>query len=198
MNYLAHIFLSGKNEEVLIGNFIADSIRNKQVEELPEGMKKGVLLHRKIDTFTDQHPAVKETTKLLNAAHGKYAPVLLDIFYDYFLMKNWERYSDEDFDIFKERSYRILEKHMEWIPLKMRKNLPAMIAADWLTSYGKLEGIEFTISKVKSRVSKPDFLENPIESIFDHEEMLNNNFNLFFPDLQQVVKEEMKILRIID
>lgn len=198
MNYLAHIFLSGKNDEVMIGNFIADSTTNKMVKELPEDIRKGVFLHRKIDSFTDRHPSVKEATKLLNRAHGKYAPVLLDIFFDYFLIKNWKKYSKEEFEIFRIRSYRILEKYMDWIPMKMRKNLPVMIASDWLANYGKLEGIEFTIGKVKSRVSKPDFLENPIESIFDHEDLLNKNFNLFFPDLQQVVKEEMKILGIID
>lgn len=198
MNYLAHIFLSGRHEEILIGNFIADSISNKKIEELPEGMKKGILLHRKIDSFTDSHPKVKESTKLLNQAHGKYAPVMLDIFYDYFLMKNWKRYSDEDFDVFKKRSYRILEENMKWIPPKMRKNLPGMIAADWLTSYGKLEGIEFTIGKVKNRVSKPDFLDNPIESIFDHEEMLNDNFNIFFPDLMEVTSQKLKKLGVTD
>ncbi len=182
----------------MIGNFIADSISNKRVKDLPEDIRKGVLLHRKIDAFTDQHPAVKEATKLLNGAHGKYAPVLLDIFFDYFLIKNWERYSKEEFSFFKNRSYLVLEKYMDWIPVKMRKHLPSMIASDWLASYGRLEGIEFTVGKVTSRVSKPDFLENPIESIFDHEEILNDNFNLFFPDLQQVVKEEMKNLGIID
>ena len=197
MNFLAHIFLSGHNEELMIGNFIADSVSNKMMDKYSEGIRKGVRLHRKIDSYTDKHPKVKESTKLLNPAHGKYAPVLLDIFYDYFLTKNWELYSDENFKDFTKNAYTILTAYHQQMPPSLHKNLPSMIENDWLSSYGKLEGIEFTISRVMKRVSKPEQLEDSIESIFDHFDELNNNFNVFFPDLQRYVKEEIRQLGII-
>lgn len=197
MNFLAHIFLSGHHEQVLVGNFIADSITNKQVADYPADVKKGIMLHRKIDSFTDQHLKVKESTKLLNPAHGKYAPVLLDIFYDYYLINNWERYTDEPFDDFTKRAYRILNENFNFIPPKMASKLPIMIKENWLANYGKLEGIEFTVEKVMKRVSKPEFLEASIESIFDHTEELNKNFNIFFPELQAHTQEAMKDLGII-
>ena len=198
MNFLAHIFLSGKNEAVLIGNFIADSVSNKMVEKYPIDIQKGIHLHRKIDHFTDTHPKVKESTKLLNPAHGKYAPVLLDIFYDYFLIRNWERYSSKNFEDFTKRAYQILEANFEHVPHSLRKNLPAMIESNWLANYGKLEGIEFTVKKVMNRVSKPKKLENSIETIFDHFDEINEKFNVFFPELVEFSKLERKKLGIID
>jgi len=197
MNFLAHIFLSGHNDQVLVGNFIADSITNKQVADYPAAIKKGIMLHRKIDSFTDQHSKVKESTKLLNPAHGKYAPVLLDIFYDYYLIHNWERYSEEPFDDFTKRAYRVLNANFKYIPPRMASRLPHMIKENWLANYGKLEGIEFTVETVMNRVSKPELLEASIESIFDHSDELNKNFNIFFPELQTHVQEEMKKLRVI-
>ena len=136
MNYLAHIFLSGSNEQVMIGNFIADSIRRADIEKQPSDVQKGIQLHQRIDSFTDTHPKVKACTKLLHTAHGKYAPVLLDIFYDYFLIKNWSRYTDLDFEEFILNTYHVLEQNMELIPPKLARHLPQMIEDNWLARYG--------------------------------------------------------------
>ena len=165
---------------------------------MPPEIQKGIQLHRLIDSFTDTHPKVKESTKFLNAAHGKYAPVLLDIFYDYYLIKNWYRYTDVDFEEYIQNTYHVLEKNMEFIPQKLAKYLPRMISDNFLSRYGYLDGIAFTVGKVQNRVSKPEFLDNPIESIFDHEESLNTNFNLFFPDLQEAARSKRVELGIVD
>ncbi|HFC00601.1 MAG TPA: DUF479 domain-containing protein, partial [Phaeodactylibacter sp.] len=116
MNYLAHLFLSFDDEDILIGNFIADFIQNKAVKNYSPAIQKGIYLHRQIDTFTDSHPMVKQGTHRLQAAHHKYAPVIVDIFYDYILANNWERYSDESLDDFCKKTYRILEKRINDLP----------------------------------------------------------------------------------
>ncbi|MEX0290603.1 MAG: DUF479 domain-containing protein, partial [Flavobacteriaceae bacterium] len=94
MNFLAHIYLSFGDDEITIGNFIADSIRGKKYKHLPERVQKGVILHRAIDTFTDAHPTVRQSSKRLHENYSHYSRVIVDIFYDHFLAKNWKNYSD--------------------------------------------------------------------------------------------------------
>jgi len=100
MNFLAHLYLSCDNEDLMIGNFIADFIRNKEVKDYSPEIQKGIFLHRQIDTYTDLHPMVKKGTHRLQKYHRKYSPVIVDVFYDYLLANNWERYSGKAWMIF--------------------------------------------------------------------------------------------------
>jgi acyl carrier protein phosphodiesterase len=96
MNFLAHIYLSGDNYLIKIGNFMADGIRGKQFKNYPQEVQKGIVLHRAIDTFTDAHPVFRQSTKKLHSRYHHYAGVIVDVFYDHFLAKNWANYSDEN------------------------------------------------------------------------------------------------------
>ena len=100
MNFLAHIYLSGDNDLIKIGNFMADGIRGKQYENYPLEIQKGIILHRAIDTFTDAHPIFRQSTKRLHNNYHHYAGVIVDILYDHFLAKNWNKYSDEKLEDF--------------------------------------------------------------------------------------------------
>ena len=107
MNYLAHILLSGDNPEIIIGNFMADSIKGKQYKIYPEQVQIGVLLHRHIDTFTDNHHIVRQSTKRLHKKYSHYSGVIVDIFYDHFLAKNWDLYSAIPLDLFVQEVYQL-------------------------------------------------------------------------------------------
>lgn len=190
MNFLAHLFLSCNDEALLIGNFIADSIRNRDVANYAEGIQRGITLHRKIDSYTDNHPIVRQGTKRLQPLHRKYSAVIIDIFYDYLLVKNWERYSGQSLHEFTQRVYRILEQYQPILPPNLKRALPRMIEHDWLTNYGKLEGIAYTFSRMQHRVSQPQLLLNATESLIRDEGLLMEEFNLFFPDVIQMVERE--------
>ena len=122
MNYLAHCFLSCSEEDLLIGNFIADSIRNKDLDALLPRVRAGVVLHRKIDSYTDTHPMTRLGTARLHQYHGKYASVVIDIYFDYLLVKNWDRYTSQDLGEWTQNIYEILQRREADIPLKMRKH----------------------------------------------------------------------------
>lgn len=190
MNYLAHCFLSCSEEDLLIGNFIADSIRNSDLPGLSERVREGVYIHRKIDTYTDNHPLVRQGTKRLHAKHGKYAGVLLDIFFDYLLVKNWATYSGQDLAAWTQNIYRIFETRMEDIPPKLRRSLPYMIADNWLMRYGTEEGLRFTFSKMKNRVRYPEMFSGATDSLLADLDAFNEEFNLFFPDVIAMVEGE--------
>lgn len=171
---------------------MGDFINNKQLEALPEKVRQGVHLHRRIDSYTDQHPEVLQGKKRLYAQHGKYAPVLVDIFYDYFLAKSWNLYSIEPLRDFVSKTYLLLEENKHVFPERLQKQLPHMIHDDWLCGYAHYEGLETTFHYLKRRVSKPDLLNGSVNSLKETEELFHLEFNTFFPDLQAEVTRQLQ------
>ena len=183
MNFLAHIYLSGPDEHLLVGNFLADFISNKEVAKLPPDVRKGVQMHRQIDSFTDRHPMVKQGARRLHPSHGKYSPVILDVFHDFLLAQNWGLYSDQSLEVFSADVYEVLLRHLPIMPAFLHERLPKMVADDWLVRYGTEEGLRFTFSRVKLRSSAPHFFENAVESLTTSYHEFNEEFNAFFPDV---------------
>lgn len=142
MNYLAHIYLSGTDTEIMLGNFMADSIKGHQYEIYPEKIKKGILLHRKIDSFTDSHPIYRQSKHRLHEKYGHYSGVIMDIFYDHFLAKNWNKYNELQLENYAQNFYEILISNQEKVTERIRKMMPYMIARNWLVSYKTISGIE--------------------------------------------------------
>ena len=190
MNFLAHLFLSCDREELLVGNFLADFIRNKDVLDFPGPIVEGIILHRKIDSYTDNHPIVRQGVRRLYEHHSKYAPVIIDVFYDYFLSKNWSAYSDKPIRVFIREVYALLEKNLELMPEFLQPRVREMIAGDWLATYGTLEGIQYTFNRMRYRVSRPELLLGATQTMQQYEKELNKEFNLFFPDVIRYVKTE--------
>ncbi len=190
MNFLAHLFLSCDNEQLLLGNYMADFLRNNEVAALPEAIQKGIQLHRKIDSYTDQHPITRQGTKRLHAKHHKYAPVIIDIFYDYFLVKNWERYSPLPLEDFMQSTYKSLSSNLHSMPEKLQARTQNMVAHQWLRSYTTTIGLEDTFRRVQQRVSRPEYFDGVIESLLRDEVLLNQEFQVFFPDVMRYVQEE--------
>ena len=108
MNFLAHIYLSNDNDFLKIGNFIADSIHGNNYLHFEEEVKKGIILHRHIDTFTDSHPTYRKSKHRLHQKYGHYSGVIMDIVYDHFLAKNWNNYSNEKLEDYADKFYKLL------------------------------------------------------------------------------------------
>ena len=190
MNYLAHCLLSCSEEDLLIGNFIADSIRNKDLDALLPRVRDGVYLHRKIDSYTDTHAMTRLGTARLHASHGKYASVIIDIYFDYLLVKNWERYTSQDLGEWTQNIYEILQRRKADIPLKMRKNLPFMIKDNWLMRYGTEEGLRFTFDKMKSRLKYPEMFDGATDNLLNNYDAFEKEFHQFFPEVVAYVDSE--------
>lgn len=183
MNYLAHLFLSCNNEDILIGNFIADSISIKAVNALPKKVKDGIILHRKIDSYTDTHDLVRKGTYRLRQYHKKYSPVVIDVLYDHLLANNWELYSGTSLDIFAKDVYRVFSRRMDEMPPRLKVSLPKMIEHDWLNNYKSLEGLKFTLDKMDKRTRFPSNFGDAVEHLLDDYDLFTEEFNSFFPDV---------------
>lgn len=183
MNFLAHLFLSGSNDDWMVGNYLGDFLNKRQIISLQEEVRRGVELHRLIDSFTDTHPEVEKACGICRSKHRKYAPILVDIYFDYLLSKNWNRFSAVPLRTFADQAYRVLLHAAPTFPKATMDQTQRMIAGDWLMSYGKYQGLEFVMNKLKNRVSKPDQLDDAVETMKEHEKKLNEYFMSFFPDL---------------
>ncbi len=188
MNYLAHLFLSCDDEDHLLGNFIADSIKRPEGMVFRQSIKEGIHLHKLIDQYTDKHPIVKRSTKRLHFKHHHYASVVVDIWYDHLLAKNWTTYSEVSLRDFADKMYGILKNKIDDMPSKMKMDLPAMASDDWLMKYAKMDGMLEMFERLKKRVSRPELLLDVKETFVEVEEGLEADFKEFFPLLQAYIK----------
>ncbi|MBI2271317.1 MAG: DUF479 domain-containing protein [Bacteroidetes bacterium] len=183
MNFLAHSFLSGTSEDLLIGNFIADVVKGSAINEFNNSIKNGILLHRNIDKFTDSHPIVHKSIERLRPQYHKYSGVLVDIFYDHFLAKNWHLYSTIELKIFTGNVYALMQKNYDQLPVRSKEMLPYMIKYDWLTNYAKLEGIQNVLNGMARRTSFVSNMEKAVADLENNYSLFETEFTTFFPDL---------------
>lgn len=184
MNFLAHIYLSGDNDLMKIGNFMADGIHGKNFDAFPLEIQKGIILHREIDTFTDAHPIFRQSTKRLHANYHHYSGIIVDIFYDHFLAKNWSKYSEEKLEDFTERFYQSLKDNHDSLTIKTQKMMPYMIDHNWLLSYQTIEGIENVLVKMDNRMKRDSNMRFSVAELGTFYSDFEQEFTLFFEELR--------------
>lgn len=188
MNFLAHLYLSGNDDSILIGNFIADSVKGSTITKYPARVKEGIVLHRKIDQFTDTHPVVLKGKVRLRPKFHKYAPVIIDVFYDHFLALQWDDYSSVPLNDYVNGVYRLLEKNKDSFPDRSKMLLPYMIGGNWLEGYSRLEGINRSLSGMAGRSNFISNMELATKELERDIELYEAEFNAFFPLLVDYVK----------
>ena len=194
MNYLAHIYLSGDNDLLKIGNFMADGIRGNDYLNFPEEIKKGILLHRYIDTFTDAHPIYRKSKHRLHEKYGHYSGVIMDILYDHFLAKNWTNYSDQKLEHFAEKFYQSLQSNYSLLTEKTKNMLPYMIARNWLVSYATIAGIEMILFQMDYRTKHRAHMQEAVKELQDFYVDFETEFTTFFEELRQHCIEKLRTL----
>ncbi|SOC80371.1 Acyl carrier protein phosphodiesterase [Salinimicrobium sediminis] len=194
MNFLAHIYLSGDNEELILGNFIADSIKGKKYLNYPPGIQKGILLHRRIDHFTDTHPIVRRSSSKLHKNYSHYAGVIVDIFYDHFLASNWEEYSNVPLENFVADFYILLKKNFDLLPTPIQSFLPYMVAENWLLSYASIDGISRILYQMNIRTKNIVQMDKAVNELREHYSEFEKDFSEFFPILKNFSAEKIKLL----
>lgn len=191
MNFLAHIYLSGDNDFIKIGNFMADGIRGNDYLNFPEEIKRGIILHRHIDTFTDAHPIYRKSKHRLHEKYGHYAGVIMDILYDHFLAKNWKDYSDEPLEDYAANFYQSLKDNYDVITEKTKGMLPYMMGRNWLVSYATIAGIEMILFQMDYRTKHRAHMQEAIAELQEFYLEFEEEFTLFFEELRHFVKDKL-------
>lgn len=183
MNYLAHIYLSGDDDFIKIGNFIADGIKGNKYKTYPERIQLGILLHRKIDWFSDNNDLHKKSKRRLNKRYGHYKGVIIDIFYDHYLAKNWKNYSDTPLKKYTHGFYTILQGNMDILPDRIKYLMKYMINDDWLFNYANLNGIERVLIGMNRRTKEVSKMDLAIHDLKANYIEFEEDFELFFNEL---------------
>ncbi|MDP5081900.1 MAG: ACP phosphodiesterase [Winogradskyella sp.] len=199
MNFLAHIYLSGDHNLLMVGNFAADGVRGNKYKLYPKEMQAGIKLHREIDTFTDAHPLFRKCTKRLHKGYGHYSGVIVDIFFDHFLAKNWDQYSEIPLSIFVAEFYDTLVQHKELLPPRFQTLTPIMIEGNWLLSYATIDGIQLVLNGMNRRTKGLSKMNEATEELKTHYAAFEEDFTAFFQELIEFsAVKRLEILKLLN
>ncbi len=197
MNFLAHIYLSGEDELLKIGNFAADSIRGKEYLTYPLKIQQGVILHREIDTYTDTHPIWRQSKKIIVPQYNHYAAVIVDMYYDHFLAKNWNQYSQVPLEQYADVFYQSLIDNYEILPPKIKSFLHIMIAENWLVLYRTTGGLEYILSQMNKRSKGISKMRFATKELIENYPDFETQFTAFFEDLKEHIIRFIKTDRFL-
>ena len=188
MNWLAHVFLSEPNVEFQLGNLLADVVRGPQRAAMSTDFVRGTACHKAIDAFTDAHPVVRRSRAHIGSEHRRFSGVLIDVFYDYFLARNWPHYSSSALNAYTAAFYASVQAHAVELPPVARTMVERIVGQDLLGSYAKVDGVSRALRRIstylESRWHKQFALDQAVRDLLAHEAELAAEFREFFPALQ--------------
>ncbi|MDX1283947.1 MAG: ACP phosphodiesterase [Draconibacterium sp.] len=176
-----------------MGNFIGDYIKGNKYQDYPEEIAKGIILHRKIDTFTDRHFKHKEAKLFFRDNFGLYSGIVVDFFYDHFLAKNWNDYSEDTLRAFSKKVHAILLSNFRYLPTRVQGFLPFLIQNKRLESYATVDGIINSMRIMANYTSLPaksDEAKNILEKNY---QSLEQNFSEFMEEIISFIQDETGI-----
>ncbi len=182
MNFLTHLFLSNGSPELLVGNLMGDFVKGRLDGRFPPGIKRGISLHREIDSFTGQNGYFLRSKRRLDRSFGHYRGVLVDLFYDHFLAAHWEDYADVPLSVFISDAWRVLGEHEEYLPDKLQRIVPFMFR-DWMPSYSDIGGIAAVLQRMSLRLKRANRLGEGAEALSRNYGELYGDFRNFLPEL---------------
>jgi acyl carrier protein phosphodiesterase len=187
MNYLAHLFLASPTPESLIGNLAGDFVKGPLGDRFPEGIRAGIVQHRRIDAFTDAHPSVAAFRRVLTPEHGHYARVIADMFFDHFLACRFDELGGEPLEAFLRRTFAtidtVVELQPDLLPERLRAVYPHMRDGQWFQSYREVAGIHGALTNISRRFTRRPRLETATRHLVDSRVELERRFDDFFPDV---------------
>ncbi|OFI36120.1 acyl carrier protein phosphodiesterase [Alteromonas lipolytica] len=190
MNYLAHLFLSKPTADSCFGNLLGDFRRGVQLADYSEAVQAGVSNHIFVDKFTDNHELVRDARHLVSAPRRRFAGIMLDVVFDHFLLKHWDRYSAKAFSTFSEEAYACLEQRVDVMPDAMQPMIKSMLHHRWLDTYKDLSGVNRALERTADRIRFKHDFHGSIDEVHRHYAQFEQTFLAFFPHLITAVQQQ--------
>ena len=188
MNWLAHLVLSERSSAFRLGNLLPDLVSRTELAAMPEIFRRGIECHRRIDIFTDRHPVVRRSVQRVSATRRRFAPILMDIFYDHYLSVHWERHCSQPLDEFVQEIYASFDQHGAQLPPATVGHLERMRAENWLSSYREIDGVRLTLDRISGRLRRRVELGEAVVELVQNYTPLEADFAEFFPELRAHVE----------
>lgn len=187
MNFLAHIYLSGDDDDIKIGNFLGDFVKGRlnklSNDQYAPSVVKGMALHREIDFFTDNHPVVRQSIDRLQPKYHKFSGIVVDMFYDHILAKKFHLYAETSLEQYAQNFYELLERRKSEIPEPMERMVKSMVTRNWLLGYKSYEGIEWALLGISKRLSFESGIEWATQELKNDYALYETEFEQFFPEI---------------
>ncbi|MBC3951345.1 ACP phosphodiesterase [Pseudomonas folii] len=183
MNYLAHLHLGGQRPAQLLGSLYGDFVKGPVAGRFPDELAQAIQLHRSIDAFTDSHLLIKQSIARFPAERRRYAGIVLDVFFDHCLARDWAHYAEVPLSAFTRTVYGVLAAEPE-LPERLARIAPHMAAHDWLGSYREFAVLEQVLAGISRRLSRPQGLAGAMQELRDLYQPLSADFAEFYPILQ--------------
>jgi acyl carrier protein phosphodiesterase len=193
MNVLAHIYLSGDSDKIIIGNYIGDYVKGRDYLKYPEPVRRGIILHRHIDDFTDRHPVVHRSKIHFTRKYHRYAGVVIDILYDHFLCKEWDFFSRRPLESVTYNFYRAMVNNFDILPENVKASFPFFIINNWIETYQTTSGIRNVLRTMSKRTSLPAETRYAMKMLKRNYYTLHDDFMEFFPELIAYVEKDFGI-----
>ena len=185
MNYLAHLYLSEPSEDALLGSLLGDFVKGPLDGRYSGDITRAIVLHRKIDTFTDAHPVVLQSKSRISAQRRRYAGVMIDMFYDHFLAKYWHEFHAQPLGAFTAGIYAILERRHAMLPARLQQMAPKMAQWHWLESYADVGSIRTALDRMGQRLTRENRLLDSADELVEHYAGLETDFRAFLPQVRE-------------
>lgn len=189
MNILAHLYLSFDDPHLMVGNFMGDHVRNRDLLHFHPKIQKGVQLHWAIDAYTDSHEIVHQSKARLRPAYKKYSAVLVDLFYDHFLSKNWALYHHQPLPQFANNFYFLMDQHHQSMPASVQHMMPYLKRYNWLVGYGNFDGMQQVLNGMSRRAKFQSNMEKSLQDLQQHYSAFEEEFDAFLPEIIRFAKD---------
>lgn len=183
MNWLAHLLLSEPTPEFRLGNLLPDFVSPAEIAALPEDFRRGAACHRRIDAFTDAHPVVRRSRDRVDPRFRRYSGVLVDVFYDHVLAREWPEFSAVPLEAFLAEIGAAVATCGPALPEGIRRPLARVHEKDWLGGYREIAGIERALARLSRRLRRPVELAEAVDGLASNYEAYRGDFREFFPEL---------------
>lgn len=191
MNYLAHLYFSDLTPNSCVGQLLPDCMPPRALPELinPE-LALHIHLHQFIDRFTDTHPEVIALRARFEPPYRRFAGVLIDVFFDHVLAREWARWHDQTIERFAHQVYEALALYSGPENERLQSLRQALITHRWLPGYAYPLGMQRALEGLnrRSRFNTPLAHAHTLLPTLYPE--LTERFASFFPALQEAVASE--------
>ena len=185
MNYLAHVYLARPDHEAMLGALLGDFVfGTAALADWSPVVRREILVHRRVDRYTDDHPQVVQARSLFGEGQRRYAGIALDVYYDHCLARDWDRWSELALDDFTAPFYRYLLSRLDELPGRLHAIAPRIAAHDWLGSYRDRANVDLAVTRIATRLSRNgERLVDCLDDLRTHEAAIAGGFEAFFPQL---------------
>lgn len=186
MNFLAHLFLGPKEPEQALGSLLGDFVRGPVDSlDLPQGVRDGIWLHRRIDSFTDAHPLVRRSRERVSPERRRYAGIMIDMFYDHLLARHWLAFSDQPLEQFTREIYALLLKQEAIIPETAWPTIKHMAVNDWLSSYARIASLHRALDNISLRFKRANPLPGSARELEQDYPGFEADFMAYMPQVME-------------